>query len=212
MNAQMTIGKKLMLSFAGLLVLLIGLSFTFLNAVGTLKGTFDTTVDQTARNLSLAGDLDAAESAMLAWQRGMLLYAMTKDTAKSDAAKSKFRQSVEAANRALADISPLLITEEGRRLTESTKSGLNAWTNHFAEIDRICVAGGPTAGFPYAVANTISIHDGAAQYRKLELRRGVGVAVAAAVRGHQVVIGRNGDCDDGHYYVEREDLQDHQGD
>ena len=169
MNSQMTIGKKLMLSIAGLIVLLFGLSFTFLNVVGTLKGTFDNAVDQTARTLSLAGDLDAAESDMLAWQRGMLLYAVLKDNAKSEAAKGRFRKSVDEANRALADISPLLITEEGRSLAASTKSGLNAWTNHFAEVDRLSAAGDPAAAFLYAAANTVSIYDAlAAQVTRLK--------------------------------------------
>uniref|UniRef100_Q02A59 Methyl-accepting chemotaxis sensory transducer n=1 Tax=Solibacter usitatus (strain Ellin6076) TaxID=234267 RepID=Q02A59_SOLUE len=159
MNSQMTIGKKLMLSFAGLIVLLVTLSFTFLSVVGTLKGTFDEAVDKTARKLSLAGDLDAAESDMLAWQRGMLLYALSKDTAKSEAARGRFRKSLESANQALTEITPLLVNEEGRKLTASTKAGLNAWANHFAESDRLCAAGDPSAGFQYAATNTVSIFE-----------------------------------------------------
>jgi methyl-accepting chemotaxis protein/methyl-accepting chemotaxis protein-1 (serine sensor receptor) len=155
----MTIGKTLMLSFGGLIVLLAGLSCTFLGVVGTLKGTFDVTVDITARKLSLAGDLLTSESKMLAAQRGMMIYAMIKDTARSDTAKQQFRQAAEGANRALAETSTLVVNEEDRRLAESIKSGLNAWTTHFVEIDRLCAGGDPTAAFTYAVTNTVPIFE-----------------------------------------------------
>ena len=78
MFSQMTIGRKLILGFAGLLTLLVGLSFTFLNVVGTLKDTFDTAVDKTSRKIALAGDFDSAQAAMMIGQRGVMLSAFAK--------------------------------------------------------------------------------------------------------------------------------------
>ncbi len=83
MNSKMTIGKKLTLSFAGLIVMLVALSGTFLSVVGTLKENFDVAVDKTARKITLAGTLDTAESDMLAWERAMMLYTFAKENSGS---------------------------------------------------------------------------------------------------------------------------------
>ena len=90
MNSQMTIGKKLMLSFAVLMVLMVALSLTFLSVVDTLKGSFDTAVDKTTRKMILAADMDDATSDMLVAQRGMMLWAFVKDDAKTDENRRKF--------------------------------------------------------------------------------------------------------------------------
>ena len=149
-----------MLSFAGLIVLLVVLSFAFLSVVGTLKETFDTTVDKTAKKLELAGDLRAAQSDMLAWQRGTMLYASIKDGAKTEAAREKFRQALENANQALVKIDPLLASEEDRKLGDSIRSGLKDWETQFVEIDRLCVAGDPAGAFLYGVKYTVPIFEG----------------------------------------------------
>ena len=149
-----------MLSFAGLIVLLVVLSFAFLSVVGTLKETFDTTVDKTAKKLELAGELRAAQSDMLAWQRGTMLYASIKDGAKTEAAREKFRQALENANQALVKIDPLLASEEDRKLGDSIRSGLKDWETQFVEIDRLCVAGDPAGAFLYGVKYTVPIFEG----------------------------------------------------
>jgi methyl-accepting chemotaxis protein/methyl-accepting chemotaxis protein-1 (serine sensor receptor) len=159
MNSQMTIGRKLMLAFTGLITLLVVLSFAFLSAVGTLKENFDTAVDKTARKISLSATLDAAESDMLAWQRGMMLYAFTKDSAQVETAKQRFREAAEIANRSVEEIRPLLVDEEGRRLVENTMSGLGSWVAAFAEQDRLCAAGDPSAAVTYGAQHVVRIYE-----------------------------------------------------
>ena len=159
MNSQMTVGKKLMLAFAGLAFLLVVLSLTFLNAVGSLKESFDTAVDKTAQKISLAGSLDAAESDMLAWQRAVLLNMFVKNNAEEESAKRRFNDAVEEANRSLAAIRPLLVDEEGRRISDATKSGLDEWLVAVTEWTRIGDAGDPAAAVAYARQHTVPICD-----------------------------------------------------
>jgi methyl-accepting chemotaxis protein/methyl-accepting chemotaxis protein-1 (serine sensor receptor) len=159
MKSQMTIGRKLILSFSGLGILLVVLSFCFLNAVGTLKNEFDTAVNKTARKISLAGEFDTDESDMLAWQRGMLLNTFVKNTAAAETTKQKFREKVESANRKLNEIETLLGDEEGHRLVDSSRSALTSWNTAFAEMDRLCVAGDPVAAFAFGVQTTVPIYE-----------------------------------------------------
>ena len=159
MISQMTIGRKLMLGFTGLIALLVVLSFAFLNAVGTLKESFDNAVDKTAKKIALAGAFDTAESDMLAWQRAAILNAFSKETAQLETAKQRFREASETASRTLEEVRPLLVDEEGRRIVESSKSGLSAWLTAFTEIERLCAAGDPAAAWAYAKQNTLTIYE-----------------------------------------------------
>ncbi len=175
MNSQMTIGKKLMLSFAGLIVLLVGLSFTFLNVVGTLKDSFDTVVDKTAQKIALAGELNTAQSDMLAWQRGMILNTYSKDTEAVEGSKRKFREAAELANRSLETIRPLLVNDEGKRLVEAAKTSLGAWNSAFAEVERLCIAGEPATAWASAVLHTMPIYvalgKGATRLKEIQAER-----------------------------------------
>jgi methyl-accepting chemotaxis protein len=159
MISQMTIGRKLMLGFTGLIALLLVLSFAFLNAVGTLKASFDDAVDKTARKIALAAVFDKAQADMLAWQRGMILNAFTKETTQMEAAKQRFRDSSETASRTLEEIRPLLVGEEAQRIVESSKSGLGTWLTAFAEIERLCAAGDPAAAWTHAKQYTLPVYE-----------------------------------------------------
>ena len=159
MFSQLTIGRKLVLGFAGLLTLLVTLGFTFLTVVGTLKETFEVAVDKTAQKIALAGQLNAAEADMMVGERGVLLAALTKNTPQMDASKRKFVESAEVATRALNNIAPLLVDEEGRRLLAEMKSGIAEWVKHYSELERLADSGDPAAGFTYGVEHTAPIYD-----------------------------------------------------
>jgi methyl-accepting chemotaxis protein len=158
MFSQLTIGRKLVLVFAGLLTLSVALSFTFLNVVGTLRETFDVAVDKTAQKIALAGELNAAESDMIVGQRGVLLAALTKNTAQMDANKRKFAESAELATRVLNNISPLLVDDEGRRLVAESKSGIAEWLKEYSELERLADSGDAAGGFNYGVQHIVPIY------------------------------------------------------
>jgi methyl-accepting chemotaxis protein/methyl-accepting chemotaxis protein-1 (serine sensor receptor) len=154
-----TIGKKLLWSFGGLLVLLATLSYASLSAVGSLKELFDVAVEKTAEKIILAADLDKAESDMLAWQRGLVLYTIEMDSASAANARDRFHKSGDVAARSLEAIRPLLVDAEGRRLADDAKSAIAQWTTAFAEIDRLCGTGDTAAAVAYGAAKIIPIYE-----------------------------------------------------
>ncbi|MCU1233715.1 MAG: methyl-accepting chemotaxis sensory transducer, partial [Candidatus Solibacter sp.] len=157
MFSRITIGRKLVLSVAGLLALLVVFGFTFMNVAGTLKETLDTAVDKTMRKIALAGAFHTAEADMMIGERGIILAAFTRNNALFEAAKTQFLTNTELANRILNEITPLLATDEGRRLVEESRTGVAAWTREFVEVERL-TAIGPSAAFTYATEHTVPIY------------------------------------------------------
>jgi len=66
MQRQMTIGKKLFLSFGAALVLTLAVSFLALNDIGNLGGMTDRLVKVDAKKQSLSGDINTRMADILA--------------------------------------------------------------------------------------------------------------------------------------------------
>jgi len=158
-----TIGRKLLFSLGGLLVLLAGMSYASLSAVGSLKDMFDVAVEKTAQKISLSGDIDTAESDMLAWQRDMILYTFQKDPGVVAQSKERFHKAAEVASRGVDAIRPLLVDAEDQRLVDATKAGLTEWVAAFDEMQRLCDAGNPSAAMEYGGRRVTPIYDALSQ-------------------------------------------------
>jgi methyl-accepting chemotaxis protein len=170
-----TIGKKLLWSFGGMLALLATLSYASLSAAGSLKGLFDVAVQKTAQKIIFSGELDTATSDMLAWQRSLILYAFEKDTAMMAQSRDRFQKAYQAATHSLDGIRPLLVDAEGQRLVDDSKAGLAQWATGFTEIDRLCISGNPSAAVAYGARTIVPIYDAisndATQLREIQHRR-----------------------------------------
>jgi methyl-accepting chemotaxis protein len=153
----MTIGKKLTLSFAALAALLLILSYSSLRSQAGMKNRFEAVVDRTARKIILANVINTAQSDMVAWQRGTVLYHYGKQTAGAHEAARRFRETAALVERNVEEIRPLLDTDEARRLVESTSEGVKEWLRAFGEMERLCEAGDPDAGFRLAIERTTPI-------------------------------------------------------
>src|ERR1035441_10433011 len=81
MKRQMTIGRKLFLSFGAALVLTLAMSFLALNDIGNLGGMTDKLVKVSAKKQSLSGDINTRMADILAAERGILVRAYMKDKA-----------------------------------------------------------------------------------------------------------------------------------
>jgi methyl-accepting chemotaxis protein len=156
---KVTIGKKLVLSFGAMIALVIVLGGAFLYVVGAMKSTFDVAVEKTARKILLTGDVDAAESDMLAWQRAMILYTFHKDPANVEKSKQRFRDAAASANKALEEMRPLLVDEEGRRLMAQTAEGLNKWVAAFDEQERLCASDKPGDAVIVGAQKVVPVYD-----------------------------------------------------
>ena len=101
MSTRMTLGAKLTVGFGVMLGLSSLLSLGALAALSALKDRFDVAVNQTARRIELASDINATQSNMFADQRGIMLYTFAKDAAHLD----QLRQHFDRENRHAARVS-----------------------------------------------------------------------------------------------------------
>ena len=159
----MTIGRRLVLCCAGLIALMAVLSMTSLSAIGTMKASFDTAVEKTARKIIIADRINTAASDMLVWQRGMLVYTYEKDGAGVERARQHFRAAAEVAGKSIEEISPLIEDDEARRLAEEIRSGHTAWVSGVGEIERLCGAGDASAATRYGAEKVTPIYNSLAR-------------------------------------------------
>jgi methyl-accepting chemotaxis protein len=75
---------------------------------------------------------------MLAAQRGMILSTLAKDSAERQRDKQTFRQNAEVIRKAVDQIRPLLISEEGKHFAGEIAAGKDDWLPQFDEMARQC--------------------------------------------------------------------------
>lgn len=158
MISTMTVGKKLNLSFGALILATLFLSGYALKAIADLRENFDSAVNVTVTKILLSDTINGAESDMLAVQRGMVMFAFAKDSQRMEANRQLFGKHAAVVAQSLERIRPLLVNEEGRRLTASMDQALRDWKGAFDEIGRLCAAGQPDAALSIAIAKTIPLY------------------------------------------------------
>ena len=141
MKAQMTIGKKLMLAVGGMIVLLLGLAYSALSSIGGLTALLDIAVNKTARKIELVGDLEVAVERLRTAQRGVILYSMLKNTAVVEKSKDLFKSETEQVQRLVAEIRPMLVTDDGRRAIDIIQAQVDSWQPLYREVVKMSAAG-----------------------------------------------------------------------
>jgi methyl-accepting chemotaxis protein len=194
--SQMTIGKKLTLSFAAMLAVALGLGIASLLAIGKLSSTLEESINKTARKLELALTVDVATSEMLAGQRGLYTYAYARSPEGIARAGELFDSAATRGERAIRDIRPLL-TDDDRRITSELETTLSAWRGAIAEVRRLADAGdadgalrvGNEKALPlYAAANRSSRRLEEVQKQTLEQNRQAAAGVDSASRWATLVL------------------------
>jgi methyl-accepting chemotaxis protein len=148
MRSLKKISAKLLLAFAILLALVMGLGYSSLTAIGGLGGALDVAVNRTAKKLRLVGELQAgfqemradaakAEISLLSAGIGQVdtrrLNAgatcgscHTSDTV--DTQKQHFEAVATRLSANVAELRPLLVgTAEGKRAVETMDAGITEW-------------------------------------------------------------------------------------
>ncbi len=146
MKSKMTIGRKLGLSFGVIVALLLVLSGSSLNTVGKLRTALEVDSAQSARKFELAGIINTAESDMAATERGMILLAVTKDTAGMAALDQDFQADVDELKRATREFRSLAKLAESRALCESLDRQVEEWKANFAQVSGLLHAGSMDEG------------------------------------------------------------------
>src|ERR1019366_9263369 len=118
MKRQMTIGRKLFLSFGAALVLTLGVSVLALIDIGNLGGVTDRLVKVNAKKQSLSGDINTRMAGILAAERGILVRAYMKDKATMEQYNQDSLRNTDLTQTNLAEFATLSETAEDRRMVD----------------------------------------------------------------------------------------------
>ncbi len=113
--SRMTIGAKLLASFAAVLFVALALAGGYLYSVRSLAGALLTATDITAQKVFIAADLQAQLFRMRSCQRGVMLFMLEKLPEKALSNKQEFETRAAAVTQLLAQIKPLLTLVRGQR-------------------------------------------------------------------------------------------------
>jgi methyl-accepting chemotaxis protein len=145
MNSQMTIGKKLFLTFGTALALTLALSIVSLEGIGGLGESLHKVINVDARQQFLAGEMDVVLSDFMAEERGIIRRADMNDRATVDRYNRDFHESAARLNRRADEMSPLVHTSDGRAMLDQLRSSAERIVQNHAEFMRLVYSGDKSA-------------------------------------------------------------------
>ena len=139
--SQMTIGKKLMLGFAALMLVAFGLGGAYLYSVRSLSGELSTATDLTAKKIFMVSELQAQLFRMRSCQRGVMLFAMHNLPNRVTSNKEEFETRGARVETLLGQIKPLLVLEKARQDEASIETELGNFKGYFEQVAAAAAAG-----------------------------------------------------------------------
>jgi methyl-accepting chemotaxis protein len=137
----MNIGRKLILSFAGLLAVAFGLGVSSLFSIGSLGGALKTATDLTTKKVFLIAEMQGQLFRMRSCQRGVMLFAMHSLPDKVQSNKQEFESRAASIEQAVREIKPLLVTEAGRNSLAFIETELPNFKQYFEQVAAAAMAG-----------------------------------------------------------------------
>jgi methyl-accepting chemotaxis protein len=129
----MTVGKKLMISIAGILAAVLCLAGVGWYATESLGGQLNFATTTVGARSITAGALEFDVMGMRLASRGVLTYHLAHDAQLAAAAQDAYRESSRAATADIAAIRPFLTTKEGKAIITGIESDLTLYS---ASADR----------------------------------------------------------------------------
>jgi len=108
MNSGMSISKKLVISFAALLVLTFVLSYNSLTVINSLGSDLDRAVNSTGRAVEKVSHLAASLAEMKAAEGGFILFTSMNDLAQVDRTKRDFADAAAGMKATMGEVRGLL--------------------------------------------------------------------------------------------------------
>ncbi len=127
MNSGMTVGKKLLLSFAGMAVLIVCLAVITLYGFYSLQASFDETAHVSLKKVELVGEYSAGLANMRSRYMGILHYSQTHEMEKLSKAKEDYTKAVADATAAIDKFAALAITVKGKELSQEGKKAMEVY-------------------------------------------------------------------------------------
>jgi methyl-accepting chemotaxis protein/methyl-accepting chemotaxis protein-1 (serine sensor receptor) len=141
MKSQMTIGKKLFLSFGAALALTLVVSLFALQSIGSLGGSLDKAIKVNARKRYLASDMSTVMSDLTAGERGIIARSYMKDKATSEKYNQEFGQSVARFKKCVDEFVPLIETAEARRMIQELQTDVETIAQSHDDLYRLAAGG-----------------------------------------------------------------------
>ncbi len=138
---KMTIGKKLMVGFSGLLAVAVALGSSYLYSVGSLGTALNTATDLTAKKTFLAGEIQAQLFRLRSCQRGVMLFMVEKLPEKARSNKDEFETHAADLEHLLAEIKPLLNLEQARKDMATLEVEFPNFKGYFEQVAAAAQAG-----------------------------------------------------------------------
>lgn len=136
-----TIGKKLFAGYLALFGVSLVLGIASLLAISSISGMLENAINSTTKKLVYAADISEAGSDMLAAQRGVLLYKALDNPAAYEQSRRLGETALQRWRSGIDGMRPLLVTAEGKRLTNVLEQEMTGWGQAFAEMERLATAG-----------------------------------------------------------------------
>jgi methyl-accepting chemotaxis protein len=140
----MTIGKKLILAFGLTLALTAALSVQSLLALRSLGSHLEFQASTNARKIELIDDVGNSSTDIRAAVRQAVLSVALKDDADLAKARAGYTKGLQSLKSSLAELRPLMVTEQGKRAHEAIAAAMNDWELAMRSMDEACLAGDVT--------------------------------------------------------------------
>ncbi len=137
----MTIGKKLMLGFAAMLLVALSLGGGYLYSVGSLGGALQTATNLDAKKIFLASEMEGQLFRLRSCQRGVMLFSVEKLPEKAQINKQEFETRAAGAQAILSQLDPLLHIERARKDIAFIESELLNLRGYFERVAAAAMSG-----------------------------------------------------------------------
>jgi methyl-accepting chemotaxis protein len=137
----MTIGKKLIMGFAAMLLVALGLAGAYLYSVASLGGELRTATDLTAKKTFMITELQGQLYRMRSCQRGVMLFSMHKLPDKVASNKEEFETRGASVETLIGQIKPLLVLEKARQDSAVIETELPNFKGYFEQVAAAAAAG-----------------------------------------------------------------------
>ena len=141
MGGGWTVGKKLFTGVGALVVMLLLAGGTALWTLSSMKTQLDTATQKTAKKLDLALRLRSNAVALRSGQRRMLLAGYGNDQKIFQAATKEIDDLEKLQEKRLAEIEPLLVSAEGKKLVADISVKTAEWARNSDEVAKMVDAG-----------------------------------------------------------------------
>jgi methyl-accepting chemotaxis protein/methyl-accepting chemotaxis protein-1 (serine sensor receptor) len=156
---NVSIGKRLLLCFSILIVLMVLQGAVVSWALSTFKSSFDLAANQTTEIVTISGQISGTVEGMRSAERGLILYSLLNDPDAYQEAKQAFAKSFQATNQNLQRVASLDHSSATQQLVSKAVETVGLVKREQDEIERLCDAENPGQASNVNLARTKPLFD-----------------------------------------------------